>query len=242
MRILVTNDDGFGATGIKILTSVAQEFGDVYICAPAEQHSGASQSTNLSTKFNIEQRSEKEFITTGTPTDCVSMALQTLNISPDVVLSGVNKGLNYGTLAYYSGTVGAAREGAIYGVPAVALSTDYKFNPEGVAVYTHIVLEEIFGYLKRLKKATLFNVNIPNLFPSQIKGTKVTRMSRSTALVRWAQDEHGDIDNAWEGEMSEDPDPESDVNAVKKGFVSITPLLIDATDDELFRSLRHAPE
>jgi len=156
MRILITNDDGFYAQGIKELKSVLQDDYDVYVVAPDRERSATSHSLTLDYPLRINKKSEKEFTVDGTPTDCVLVAIHGLmeHNPPELVISGINHGPNMGEDVTYSGTVAAAFEGTILGIRSVSVS--------------------VMG----LEQGTLLNVNVPNLPPHEIKGIAITRLGK----------------------------------------------------------------
>jgi 5'-nucleotidase len=126
MKILLTNDDGFDAKGIKILFKRLQKYGDVTLVAPEHHMSGASMSRAFWDKIEVKEQGEKIYSVNGTPADAVVIALYGLNIRPDLVISGINKGYNLSADTAYSGTVGAAMEAVKSGIPAIAFSSDYR--------------------------------------------------------------------------------------------------------------------
>ena len=136
MRILLTNDDGINARGLRVLEAIAREFSDdVWVCAPSEEQSGAGHSLSLTRPVRLRRHGEKRFSVTGTPTDSVMLALnQVMDSPPDVILSGVNRGANLGDDVTYSGTVSAAIEGTLAGVRSIALSQVYAREGAGDAV------------------------------------------------------------------------------------------------------------
>ena len=136
MRILLTNDDGINAPGLKVLEEIARQFSDdIWICAPSEEQSGAGHSLTLTRPVRLRQHDARRFSVTGTPTDAVTMALKrVMPEKPDLILSGVNRGANLGDDITYSGTVSAAIEGALAGIPAIALSQVYAKEGMGDSV------------------------------------------------------------------------------------------------------------
>ena len=173
MRILLTNDDGVNARGIKLLESVARKFSDdLWIVAPAEEQSGAGHSLTLTTPVRLRRHDERRFSVTGTPTDAVMIALAHImkDDPPDVVLSGINRGANLAEDVTYSGTVSAAMEGALAGVPSIALSQAYSREGMGDTVpfaAAEAWAEKALAPLMDLEMApgSLINVNFPALPP-----------------------------------------------------------------------------
>jgi 5'-nucleotidase len=234
-RILLTNDDGIHSDGLIELEKALKEIGDVYVVAPASEMSGASHSLTLARPLRIRQLDKRHWSIDGTPTDCVTLALNKILPEaerPDICLSGINHGGNLGDDATYSGTVAGALEATILGVPGVALSLvardNFNFTDSAAFAVTAArkVLEE------GLPEGTLLNINIP---PGEIKGVKVTRQGIKNA--RPVISEHIDPRGKpyfWIGEEYFDTNSVegTDYHAVKAGFVSVTPLKSDMTDHQ----------
>ena len=243
MRILLTNDDGVNATGLKVLERIAGEFSDdVWTVAPTEEQSGAGHSLTLSLPVRLRRLGERRFCVTGTPTDAVMMAIAQImkDDPPDLILSGVNRGANLGEDVTYSGTVSAAMEGALAGIPSIALSQCYA--KEGMGDTVPFAAAEAWAdeVLRPLIKApiaprTLINVNFPALPPSEIKGIRVVRQGiRDYGRLRIVQrtDPRG-YDYYWFGlrPVVHTPGHSTDLEAVADGFVAVTPLHLDMTHD-----------
>ncbi|MEN9717769.1 MAG: 5/3-nucleotidase SurE, partial [Pseudomonadota bacterium] len=182
MRILLTNDDGIFAPGLEVLERIARQFSDdVWICAPAEEQSGAGHSLTLSRPVRLRQHDERRFSVSGTPTDAVMMALrEVMPGTPDLILSGVNRGANLGDDVTYSGTVSAAIEGALAGIRSIALSQVYEKEGMGDAVPFAAAEEWGAKTIAPLLDApfaerTLVNVNFPPLAPDAVQGIRVVR-------------------------------------------------------------------
>src|SRR4028118_147070 len=183
MRILLTNDDGVNATGLKVLEGIAREFSDdVWIVAPTEEQSGAGHSLTLTRPIRLRKLGEKRFCVSGTPTDSVMMAIAWImkEEPPDLLLSGVNRGANLGEDVSYSGTVSAAMEGALAGIPSVALSQSYA--KEGMGDTVPFAAAESWGERvlrpvveSPMEPRTLVNINFPALAPEAVKGVRVTQ-------------------------------------------------------------------
>src|SRR5215212_9698633 len=183
MRILLTNDDGVNARGLRLLESVVRQFtDDIWVVAPSEEQSGAGHSLTLSTPVRLRRHDERRFSVTGTPTDAVMLALAHVmkDSPPDVILSGINRGANLAEDVTYSGTVSAAMEGALAGVRSVALSQVYA--REGMADAIPFGAAEAWAerVIRPLMEApftpgTLVNVNFPALAPKAVKGIRVCR-------------------------------------------------------------------
>src|SRR6476620_7351659 len=183
MRMLLTNDDGVNARGLKLLEAVARKLSDdVWIVAPTEEQSGAGHSLTLTTPVRLRKHDERRFSVTGTPTDAVMLALAHVmkDSPPDVILSGINRGANLAEDVTYSGTVSAAMEGALAGVPSIALSQAYARQGLGASVpfgaaeaWAARVLAELVA--APMAKGTLINVNFPAIEPDAVKGVRVCR-------------------------------------------------------------------
>ena len=248
MRILVSNDDGIHAPGLKILEKVARSLTkDVWVVAPEYEQSGASHSLTLTLPLRLRKINARKYAVRGTPTDCVMMAMHEIfkDKRPDLLLSGVNRGANLGEDVTYSGTVSAAMEGAIAGVRSIALSQVYAREGSGDSVPFDVaeawgprVLDVLLGQPETAK--TLINVNFPALPADQIKGMKVARQGfydvDRTRIVK-ATDPRG-YDYFWFGlHHSDSASGESDLAAVAEGYVSITPLHFDLTHEASLAAL-----
>jgi len=237
--ILVTNDDGVHAPGIRALAEVLKPLGDVQVVAPDREVSACSQSLTLKHPLRVEEIEPGYHAVDGTPADCVNLAcVKLLAQHPDIVVSGINRGGNLGDDVFYSGTVGGAREGTFFGVPAIAISLASKTETDytHAAAFAHTLVSEVLA--KGLPRYTLLNVNVP---VGQPKGALTTLQGRR---------EH-------EGEVLEGLDPRrrtyywieegrdkwlsddlSDVYAVREGYISVTPLQTDTTHHAALASLR----
>jgi 5'-nucleotidase len=232
-KILVTNDDGYLAAGLRALAKELQEFARVTIVAPSWERSGAAQSLTLRQPIVCHPIAENEWAVDGTPADCVIVALHKILKEPqDLVISGINHGANLGENVYYSGTVGAAREAVIHHVPGLALSLCSKkagadFTP--TARLAQQLAELILS--KGLHPQVVLNVNVPESWSG---GVRFTRQSRKITrdLLREGQDPRG-RPYFWLSEQridrEKDVDPESDYAAIFAGDASITPLHLDPT-------------
>ena len=241
MRILLTNDDGVNARGLELLETVARRFSDdVWIVAPAEEQSGAGHSLTLTTPVRLRRHDERRFSVTGTPTDSVMLALAHImkDSPPDLILSGINRGANLGEDVTYSGTVSAAMEGALAGVPSIALSQSYSREGMGDLVpfaaaeaWAEKVLRALVDY--EPAPGTLVNVNFPALPPDQVQGIRICRQGiRDYGRLRIVKrtDPRG-YDYFWFGlgPMIHTPGHSTDLEAIADGYVSVTPLHLDLT-------------
>ena len=244
MRILVTNDDGYLAVGIGVLASAATGLGEVTVVAPDREQSATSHSLTLRYPLRVREAAANIKVVDGTPTDCVVLALgAVLGEKPDFVLSGINHGPNLGDDVLYSGTVAAAMEATILGVPAIALSytgADAENLPEWEHTI-HALLEQL---LKRedFPPETLFNVNLPAVPPKEVRGIQVTALGRRAyvgSLTR-ALDPSG-REYFWigGGESKWWGGPEVDFRAVHSGYISVTPLHLDLTNYSLLEQTRN---
>jgi 5'-nucleotidase len=241
MRILLTNDDGVNATGLKVLERIARTFSeDIWIVAPAEEQSGAGHSLTLTKPVRLRQLGERRFCVTGTPTDAVMMAIAHImkDYRPDLILSGVNRGANLGEDVTYSGTVSAAMEGALAGIPSIALSQCYARQGMGDSVpfaaaeaWADKVLRPLMDV--PMEPRTLVNINFPALAPDLIQGIRVTQQGlRDYGRLRIVErtDPRG-YQYFWFGlgPMIETPSHSTDLEAIADGYVAVTPLHLDLT-------------
>ncbi len=242
MRILLTNDDGIQAPGLRVLEEIARQFSDdIWICAPSEEQSGAGHSLTLTRPVRLRRHDERRFSVTGTPTDSVTMALRKVMPGlPDLILSGVNRGANLGDDVTYSGTVSAALEGALAGIRSIALSQVYDREGMGDAVPFEAASHWGAKVLAPLLDApfaprTLVNINFPPLSADQVKGIRVVRQGfhdyARGSLVE-GTDPRG-YPYFWFGlhGVEETPGHNTDLEAIADGFVSVTPLQLDYTHD-----------
>ena len=234
MNILVSNDDGVFSPWLEILNDAVAKFGSTYIVAPMNDHSGASNSLTLDRPLTVRKIREKVIGVNGTPTDCVHLAITgLLGFIPDIVVSGVNNGPNLGEDTIYSGTVAAAMEGMMLGVPSVAFSMGDKKgqNYDTATQVITRVIERIKDQLS--KKIFLLNVNIPNVPLSELDGYEVTRLGRrhkSQGIIEGSNPRGEKI--YWIGAAGDVKDKSvgTDFHALALNRVSITPLKIDLTD------------
>ena len=251
MRILLTNDDGVHAPGLTVLEEIARTLSDdIWIVAPSEEQSGAGHSLTLTRPLRVRRHGEKHFSVTGTPTDAVMMAVGHLmqDAKPDLVLSGVNRGANLAEDVTYSGTVSAAMEGAISGIKSIALSQVYAREGMGDAVpfaaaraWGERVLRPLIAM--PASPRLLFNVNFPAIDPEAVKGIRVVRQGfhdvDRTRIIR-GTDPRG-YDYYWFGLGKSDAVPEgSDLAAIAEGYVTVTPLHYDLTQDSAMAATAQA--
>lgn len=237
MRILLTNDDGIHAPGLAVLEEIARELADdVWVCAPAEEQSGAGHSLTLHMPVRLREHGEKRYSVTGTPTDSVNLALRKLFVDhrPDLVISGVNAGENLADDITYSGTISAAIEAAMAGIPAVALSQSMRDGANGFAAARSWAKKVIAPLVDTpMAKRTLINVNFPDRAADAVAGIRVVRQGfhdyKRGSLVE-STDPRG-RKYYWFGleEMEHTLDHGTDLEAVEDGFVTVTPLQLDLT-------------
>jgi 5'-nucleotidase len=242
MRILVSNDDGYLSPGLQALVDAVRPHGEVFVIAPEQNHSGASNSLTLNRPLSVQRGSNGFLFVNGTPTDCVHIALTgLLEHRPDLVVSGINDGQNMGDDTIYSGTVAAAMEGFVFGVPSIAFSL-VEAGHEHLDSAAAIAGELVSKIARQpLSSACLLNVNIPNLPRAAIRGITVTRLGKrhpSEPVIRM-QSPRGDT-IYWIGPsgLAKDAGEGTDFHAVANGYVSMTPLQIDLTDTAQLPSIR----
>jgi len=239
MKFLLSNDDGYFAPGLAALAQALASLGEVTVVAPERDRSGASNSLTLDRPLSLRRAASGFHYVNGTPTDCVHLAVTgMLDALPDLVVSGINDGANMGEDTIYSGTVAAATEGFLLGIPAIAVSLAKKpavhFDTAARVVFELIARHqrEPLGGLALQSGAVLLNVNVPDLPYDEIKGTRVTRLGRrhKAEPVIKSSNPRGEA-IYWVGPpgRAEDAGEETDFWAVANGYVSITPLQIDLT-------------
>lgn len=242
MRFLCTNDDGILAHGLDCLVRAAEQIGEVTVVAPDREQSATSHSLTLHHPVRATERGERRFQVDGTPTDCVMLAVEALMTDrPDFVLSGINHGQNMGEDVLYSGTVAAAMEGLALGIPAIAFSfaggdlrADIRKLDEQLDVL--VPLLKHLTSLAEFPEHTLFNVNLPPLGSGEIRGTKLTRLGRRvySNSIQPMRDPWGrQIYWIGGGEISWTGSDDSDFQAIRDGFISVTPLHLDLTNRDV---------
>ena len=239
MRILITNDDGYRSEGLKVLADAFRALGEVTIVAPVVEASAAGHALTLRHPLRLETIAEGLFAVDGTPTDCVNVAVtQVFKMLPDLVVSGINKGWNLGDDVTYSGTVAGALEAALLGVPAMAVSlkatrAEYDFGPAARAAAA--IADAM---LKRpLPSRTFLNINVPR---GQPKGCRVTVQAKRNHVTSVAE-RHDPKGRPYywieEGQNEWEPHDRSDYQAVRDGYVSVTPLHPDLTAHHALRAV-----
>jgi len=248
MRILITNDDGISAPGLRALAAAAMTVGDVCIVAPDRERSACGHSMTMRDPLRVsrvEGMGCTAYEVNGVPTDCVSIGLQVVMEGRcDLILSGINSGPNLGFDVTYSGTAAAAMEGAIHGVPSIAVSMAALVTGAPVHFETGLAwLKENLTFLIEAptKPLTFLNVNIPNFSdPVQLRGTRYVPMGKRVYenRVEFREDPWG-RPYYWQGGVAvlSADQPGTDVQAVNEGFVSVTPISLDWTDYEHLAAL-----
>ena len=249
LRILVTNDDGINAPGLKVLVRIAKQLSnDVWVVAPEVEQSGASHSLTLHDPLRQRRLSHRRFTVSGTPTDCVVMAINQIlpPPRPTLLLSGVNRGANLAEDVTYSGTIAAAMEGTLLGVPSVALSQVYG---TGGSVHWSTVETHAPELLRKLlkrgwPKEVLININFPDVTSEDVKGTHVSVQGRRDAesiVVHERKDPRGSA-YYWIGfrRMLGTPPKNTDLSVVQAGGISVTPLQLNLTHEGARRGIQAA--
>ena len=251
MRILLTNDDGVAAPGLKVLETLARKFSDdVWIVAPADENSGAGHSLTLSKPVRVRQHGPKHYSVAGTPTDAVMMALGVImdDHKPDLILSGINRGANLGDDVTYSGTVSAAMEGTLAGIRSIALSQVY--SKEGMGDSVPFAAAEAWGQrviapllAMEFAPRTLMNINFPAVEPDGVKGIRSVRQGfhdYGRGSIVKGTDPRG-YDYYWFGlhGIEQTPGHDTDLEAIDAGFISVTPLQLDLTHHQSLAELQN---
>lgn len=242
MRILVTNDDGIHAEGLAVLEDIARQLSDeVWVVAPETDQSGVAHSLSLSNPLRLRQVGERRYAVAGTPTDCVIMAARSIMVEarPDLVLSGVNRGQNVAEDVTYSGTIAAAMEGTLLGIPSIAISQAY--GPQGRdRIEWDCARHHAPGIIRRLleegiPKEILFNLNFPNVPPVEVAGVAVTAQGRRDQELMRLEPRHDGRGNpyfwiAFQRSKSE-PANGTDLRALAEKKISVTPIELDLTHE-----------
>ena len=231
LTILVTNDDGFRSEGIRALADALASIGDATIVAPVDEASAIGHALTLRRPLRLERISARVYGVDGTPTDCVNVAVtQVFKRLPDFVVSGINKGWNLGDDVTYSGTVAGALEGALLGVPSLAVSLratsgqyDFSHAAQAVATLVEAVLR------RPLPPQTFLNVNVPKGTPKGLRATVQARRNHITSVAERHDPKGRPYFWIEEGQNEWQPHDRSDFQAVRDGYVSVTPLHPDLT-------------
>lgn len=243
-RILLSNDDGILAKGLSVLETAAETLGELYVVAPDREQSATSHSLTLHHPLRPVRLGERRWQIDGTPTDCVMVACSALLESrPDYVISGINHGSNMGEDVLYSGTVAAAMEGLVLGIPSIAISFAGSVLRADALLETQVsavrsLLEHLLS-LPKFPAETLLNVNIPPVASDQIKGVRLTRLGRrvfSDSITRMKDPWGRDILWLGGGSVQWTGSDDSDFRAVADGYISVTPLHLDLTHRDVLAS------
>ncbi len=233
MRILLSNDDGYFAPGLICLAETLSSIADVVVVAPERDRSGASNSLTLDRPLNLRRAASGFHYVNGTPTDCVHLALTgMLDSQPDMVISGINAGANMGDDTIYSGTVAAATEGFLFGIPAIAISLAGK-ELEHYLTAARVAVDMVEHFKKQPGiQPWLLNINVPDIPYAQLQGTQVTRLGKrhKAEPVVKAMSPNGET-VYWVGAAgkAQDAGEGTDFHALAQQRVSITPLQMDLT-------------
>jgi 5'/3'-nucleotidase len=238
-NILLTNDDGYGADGLRALQEVLQDFATVWVVAPFAEQSGTAQSLTLRRPIVVHPKTERHWGVEGTPADAVIVALhKLLPERPDLVISGINHGANMGENVYYSGTVGAAREAALHHIPAVAMSLAARKMEQNFANAARIARSAAEIILKEgLPDQVLLNVNVPEPWSGEVRFTRQSKKITRNQLSEGKDPKGRSYYWIFEQKFDKDVEPGTDYQAVFAGDASVTPLHLDPTHDESLERL-----
>ncbi|MFO0356983.1 MAG: 5'/3'-nucleotidase SurE [Sphingobacteriaceae bacterium] len=247
--ILVTNDDGVFAPGIKHLTTIAKQFGDVIVVAPDKPQSGMGHAITINSTLRLEKtnfhQTTMEFACSGTPVDCVKMAVNSiLKKRPDLVLSGINHGSNSSINVIYSGTMSAAIEGALEGSPSIGFSLcDYALEADFTAATKHIEQLIVHALNDKMPKGVCYNVNIPKLPALNIQGIKFVRQAKANWVERFDErkDPYGRSYYWLTGEfVNFEPEAtDTDEWALSQGYLSVVPTQVDLTAHNYLNEIKN---
>ena len=243
MRILLSNDDGYFAPGIQALAEALTGLGEIVVVAPEQNRSGASNSLTLDRPLLLKKSTNGFYFVNGTPTDCVHLAVTgMLDSLPDIIVSGINHGANMGDDTIYSGTVAAATEGYLLGIPSIAVSLT-SFEGNNFATAGRVVRELVERFIRQpICEPVLLNVNVPDVPYSELKGSEVTRLGRrhkAESVVKMLSPRNETVYWVGAAGAAADAGPGTDFNAVERGCVSITPLQIDLTHNAQMSVVQH---
>ncbi len=243
MNILLSNDDGYFAPGLNILAEHIGRFADITVVAPERNRSGASNSLTLDRPLSIKKASNGFYYVNGTPTDCVHIALTGLmDTMPDMVISGINDGANMGDDTIYSGTVAAAMEGYLLGIPSIAISMS-QHNSTHFQTAAQVAIELLLHYQKNgFDSPTLLNVNVPDIPYEQLQGREVTRLGKrhkAEPVVQLKTPRNETV--YWVGAAGQPNDggPGTDFYAVANNRVSISPIQVDLTNHSQLNDIQN---
>lgn len=242
MLILLSNDDGVEAPGLAALHDALSGLGELWVCAPETEQSAKSHAFTMDAPLRLRKLRERWFAVSGTPADSVYLGVhQVVPRLPDLVVSGINRGGNLGTDVFYSGTVAAAREAVVRGVPAIACSLVHSGDPQWETAKQVIRRLVVAALARRLPPGILLNVNVPDRAPEALRGIRVAPMGgrHYHPLVAQGQDPRG-RPYYWIGGDHHrfDGDPGSDGELCEQGYAAVTPMHMDITAHDLLGTLR----
>jgi len=243
-RALLTNDDGIDAPGLAVLAEAASDLAaEVWVVAPEHDQSGASRSVSLHDPLRVLPRGERRFAVTGTPADCVILGVRHLMAEnpPDIVLSGVNRGANLADEVPYSGTVAAAMTARLFGVPAIAFSQAFRDRTQVRWATARSLIPRVMARLGDLPD-TVLNVNFPDIPAEEVTGLEITRQGSGSLLGVMVDNRVDTRGNAYHWlsfrRQVIEAAPDSDIAALRRGAISLTPLGSDMTDHAVRQGLR----
>jgi 5'-nucleotidase len=233
MRILLSNDDGYFSPGIQALADALAGLGEIVVVAPEQNRSGASNSLTLDRPLSLKRSASGFYFVNGTPTDCVHLAVTgMLDYLPDIIVSGINLGANMGDDTIYSGTVAAATEGFLLGIPSFAVSLT-SFEGRNFATAGRVACELVERFMRDpIGEPVLLNVNVPDVPYADLQGSEVTRLGRrhkAEPVVRMRSPRNETVYWVGAAGAAADAGPGTDFHAIERVCVSVTPLQIDLT-------------
>jgi 5'-nucleotidase len=249
MRVLITNDDGIYAPGLDVCGEIARAISDdVWVVAPERDQSGVSHSLSLNDPLRLREAGERRYAVTGTPTDCVIMGVRHIlnGKTPDLILSGVNRGQNAAEDVTYSGTIAGAMEGTILGIPSLALSQSYgkasrhKPHWETAIRFGPDIIRKVLA--EGMPRAVLVNINFPDCPPNEVKGIAITTQGKREQELLRIDARHDGRGNPYywvafaRRERPEPPDG-TDLSAIANNRIAVTPLRLDMTDEPFMSRL-----
>jgi 5'-nucleotidase len=242
MRILLSNDDGYFAPGLAALAAALAPLAEITVVAPERNRSGASNSLTLDRPLWVRQADNGFYFVNGTPTDCVHLAVTgLLDFEPDMIISGINDGANMGDDTIYSGTVAAATEGHLLGIPSIAVSMS-QHNATYFETAARVVVDLVRQHqTKPIPTSALLNVNVPDIPFDQLGGTRITRLGKrhkAEAVIKSTTPRGETVYWVGAAGAAQDAGEGTDFHAVEHGLVSITPLQIDLTHYQQLDALK----
>jgi 5'-nucleotidase len=242
--ILISNDDGIDALGLKVLRDAADDLGRVVVFAPEGERSGSSHSLSIHKSIKVKKIDDNTYSTNGTPTDCILYSVRgILENKPDIILGGINQGANLGSDVSYSGTVAVAMEGTLLGIPSLAFSQiDFynSFDPEFAKKVVNWIIRQVLK--EKLPEGVFLNVNLPPSPNGKIKITKLGNRVYRDEIIKVKKEKEEFIYSLAGESPTWISSPNSDFDAVHEGFVSITPIHMEYTDFEMIEKLRRWEE